>query len=394
MGMAASQARLLTITARLHDVEYAAQSIQNAKIALATQSDQVYQAYLAALDATTLTVKDSNGQTIVANFNTLCGINAAKVGNYRYTLKDEKGRLIVPDDIAADYQSFLQTGGDDAYDFAYYMLSGGDTDFNKLHEEEDNVKNANPKEFQTDLVDLLKKVFSLNPNYTYDNSLSVSDNEDQIGSSMSQFLAGYNQDDPDWQDFVSVSKDLREAWEKYEAAKNGQEYKLYQRHGEEVYKAIGMEDDYNSDDFQYYVNIFKQIEANGGAYIEISEFNGIDGIGVAATDSDWLQNMIKSGRITIDIASIDKNGNLSFASTGVPSDERLEYTTTTTIDKSAYAKAEAEYEHKTREINQKDKKFDMELSKLETERSALTTEYESVKKVTKDNIERTFGIFS
>ena len=104
--------------------------------------------------------------------------------------------------------------------------------------------------------------------------------------------------------------------------------------------------------------------------------------------------MIKSGRITIDIASIDKNGNLSFASTGVPSDERLEYTTTTTIDKSAYAKAEAEYEHKTREINQKDKKFDMELSKLETERSALTTEYESVKKVTKDNIERTFGIFS
>ena len=46
MGMAASQARLLTITARMHDVEYQAQSIQNAKIQLSTQSDQIYQNYL------------------------------------------------------------------------------------------------------------------------------------------------------------------------------------------------------------------------------------------------------------------------------------------------------------------------------------------------------------
>ena len=36
----------------------------------------------------------------------------------------------------------------------------------------------------------------------------------------------------------------------------------------------------------------------------------------------------------------------------------------------------------------------MELSKLETEREALKTEYDSVKKVVSDNIERTFGIFS
>ena len=47
-----------------------------------------------------------------------------------------------------------------------------------------------------------------------------------------------------------------------------------------------------------------------------------------------------------------------------------------------------------KDINMKDKKFDMDLSKLETERTALTTEYESVKKVITDNIQRTFGIFS
>ena len=35
----------------------------------------------------------------------------------------------------------------------------------------------------------------------------------------------------------------------------------------------------------------------------------------------------------------------------------------------------------------------MDLSKLEAKRAALTTEYESDKKVIEDNIERTFGIF-
>ena len=43
------------------------------------------------------------------------------------------------------------------------------------------------------------------------------------------------------------------------------------------------------------------------------------------------------------------------------------------MDKTALAKAEAEYEHKTKQIDQKDKKFDNDLSKLETERTALTT---------------------
>ena len=47
-----------------------------------------------------------------------------------------------------------------------------------------------------------------------------------------------------------------------------------------------------------------------------------------------------------------------------------------------------------KKIDKKDKKFDLDLSKLETERTALTTEYESVKKVIEDNVDRTFGIFS
>ena len=105
MGMAASQARLLTITARMHDVEYQAQSIQNAKIALATQEDEVYREYLDALDQTTFTVKDNNNQTVVANFNTLCGINAARAtSKERYLLRDDKNSIIVSEEISSGYK--------------------------------------------------------------------------------------------------------------------------------------------------------------------------------------------------------------------------------------------------------------------------------------------------
>ena len=47
-----------------------------------------------------------------------------------------------------------------------------------------------------------------------------------------------------------------------------------------------------------------------------------------------------------------------------------------------------------KEINRIDKNYYLTLNRLETERTALTTEYDSVKKVISDNIERSFGIFS
>ena len=105
--------------------------------------------------------------------------------------------------------------------------------------------------------------------------------------------------------------------------------------------------------------------------------------------------MIKCGKISIStVSENDKTGQVELNATSVATDTYLEDTTTTTIDKTALAKAEAEYTHKTKEIDKKDKQYDMELSKLETERNALTTEYDSVKKVISENVERTFGIFS
>jgi len=50
MGMSASQVRLLSMTARVHDIENEAERIQNQKMLLANQSDEAYIEYLNALE--------------------------------------------------------------------------------------------------------------------------------------------------------------------------------------------------------------------------------------------------------------------------------------------------------------------------------------------------------
>ena len=380
MGMAASQARLLSITARMHDVEYKAQSIQNAKIQLATQSDQVYNDYLDALNASTLTITDMNKNTITANFNNLCGKNAIETGN-QYALRDSHNRLIVPDDIESAYHEFINDGGDDPYLFAMWMMDTGIGNVNDLKEDFAKIENkvaadtTNLSGKENELSQILQKASTAAGTELG----SVEELENYLNTQLQPSDSKYD--------------NLKKYLDQYKSTETSYRYNLYQQNAEEIFTQAGGEElDFNQDNFNYYANIFKQIQAAGDC-VSIADYNGADGD--AANNSEWLKNMIECGKITVDIVNKNnKTGEVSFSGTSPSSDTYLGYTTTSTIDKTALAKAEAEYEHKTKQINQKDKKFDNDLSKLETERTALTTEYESVKKVISDNIERTFGIFS
>ena len=430
MGMAASQARLLTITARQHDVEYKAQSIQNAKIQLATQQDEAYKDYLEALDATTLTVKDWEGNRIPATFNNLCGFNGVDIatGN-QYIFHDSKGKLIVPEDIKTKYDSFrnysVGTGTTAPYVFAYYALGVDITDEGFL----DNIGNAESEiatkysapnqeaidEVLQSIVSLMQGKLTMSAeeggnNYKdlgYITSLYNQSKDKFIDGLLSELCYVYDENgkpiEGQYQDRLNV-KDIAEgllkAKEKLEQLTRPNLYGIYRTHAEEVFTKAGYAEKFNQDKFDYYVQWFKNIEASGGECISIDDYDGTiagyeDEKPHAGDDSECLQNMIQCGKITISLVKTDKKtGAVTLPSTGVPSDSILEYTTTTTIDKSAMAKAEAEYEHKNKQINQKDKQYDMDLAKLDTERSALKKEYDSITKVIDDNIERTFGIFS
>lgn len=60
MGMSSSQARLLSLTARQHDVELKAQKLQAEKLQMANDSDRVYNTYLTALNSTKIQARISD----------------------------------------------------------------------------------------------------------------------------------------------------------------------------------------------------------------------------------------------------------------------------------------------------------------------------------------------
>lgn len=398
MGMAASQARLLSITARQHDVEYKAQAIQHAKIQLATQQDQVYQEYQAALDAATLTLtaidtKSGAKSTVAATFNNLFSSNRlTPATRAEYALFDRHGRLVVEDNVYQLYYNFIEE--DSGFEqtpemFAMYMIFGGNinsgniyTSENFAYYEKENIYTA---EQQQRLTELRQKIM---------NMLGLTEPEHITDPNDLQNIYDTNNaltNDPDFD------------MEEYQKLVNQYLRLLYSGNGgNTIYRDLyavtqginysDVPEDENLDTalFNYYKHIFQMAQSCGGC-VSIDDFNGFNGD--AKTDAEWLTSMIASGLMSISLITEDKEG-IHFDGTAPSSDQNLQYMEASKIDSAAVKKAEAKYEHDLKVIDRKDKKFDLDLSKLDTERNALKTEYDSVKKVIQDNIERTFGIFS
>lgn len=99
MGMSASQARLLSLTARLSDLEYQAQSISNSKIRLADEGAQASREYEAALDKKIMKVENGSNGTFsdasVASVATYNGVSLSGTNSkFRY-ITDVSGKLVM-----------------------------------------------------------------------------------------------------------------------------------------------------------------------------------------------------------------------------------------------------------------------------------------------------------
>ena len=57
MGLASSQARLLNLTTRMHQIEYKAAKLEAEKLQMANESTRVYEDYLEALEKTKIQKK-------------------------------------------------------------------------------------------------------------------------------------------------------------------------------------------------------------------------------------------------------------------------------------------------------------------------------------------------
>ena len=119
------------------------------------------------------------------------------------------------------------------------------------------------------------------------------------------------------------------------------------------------------------------------------------------TENDFettLTNIINSGEVTI----VTKNPNTKAFPTGVDDATFTVYETSVATntglqevsDESLLKKAEAKYEADMKKIDKKDRKYDSDLAALDTERNAIKSEMETLKTVAKENVDRTFKLFS
>ena len=102
--------------------------------------------------------------------------------------------------------------------------------------------------------------------------------------------------------------------------------------------------------------------------------------------------MVEAGFIVFEKPTneVDENGDKIYAEVNIATDTSLQEVS----DETQLKKAEAKYEADMRKINAKDKKFDTDLAAMEQERNAIKTEIDTLKSVAKDNVDRTFKLFS
>ena len=115
MGMSASQARLLSITSRMNDIELRSQQISNTKIRLADESEQVANDYNKALNASKLTYTDySSGQAQQVD------LTPKNLSEFGYKLVNrETGEIFKGDVDASTMYEMIESG-------QFYIGEGGD----------------------------------------------------------------------------------------------------------------------------------------------------------------------------------------------------------------------------------------------------------------------------
>ena len=111
MGLSSSQARLLSLTGRMHDIEYKAQRLEAQKLQLANETRRVNEDYLNALDAIKIQARalNSDGSSTYydATFNNLI---YSKTNNSIYILKDiESGKVYCSDEIRSAFANSDRT---------------------------------------------------------------------------------------------------------------------------------------------------------------------------------------------------------------------------------------------------------------------------------------------
>lgn len=442
MGISASQARLLTITARLTSNEYESQQISNAKMRLAIKSEQASSEYIAALNSKQFmfTTYDAKGDAVTEELTPNALYQYADMKN-QYALVNASGQMLVS---SADAKNFrLAENLDD-----FLGLYG----IEKMYKSESMAENAaklNSNSDEGGLKDYYEAWEQAVENvktstYTDSSGNEISSDELYRNDKFKAF-EDYNKALEDYQYKVSLFDSgltntdvsgalniLNSAKDKYSHCVTFDEWaKCQAKNAEpeifenvtEYYRVLdeflaeaeslgctSLQDTYTYSDAtkaQWYTNLWYRM--NGASSEKSAQGDKETNFAVLdsqlASSKNWLQDALGQGLISLEVASYadatnlipDESKPLSVILKGIswtPTEYGSCKDFTELDDDKAIAKAEAEYERKNNEISAKDKKYENKIKTLDTEHNSLQTEYESVQSAMNKNVERSFKTFS
>ena len=492
--MAASQARLLSITARLTNNENSGQSVSYSKQRLADQTQQITNEYNEALDATKLTVltgfngAQANYEDI--SYKLMTGLQMAE-NTKQYVVTDTKGKVLVTENIAnaykksnGNYNQFLASLGANEggpYSQADITVQKTYTDVKDRTTQQENaeqqIHEAWDKYFETVGINKFMPEHDLgiswtetvaqggdinnpddynigdgyagfkraktdeNGNIIYKQKQKVDENNEPVYDEVKKYDEKGNVvkdengnevtekvpvmvddlDNPEYEldqngdyiydpiNYEGTTSEQRELYdyamaltEAYLRVGTGENGKKFNKEYD-INSTKSASNSDNASALKYYRNLFTKMQSSGYfTYTDTPARASEDpehfkyaskGTGTAGNvvkspleDNTVFEAALRDGSLRLEYySSTDK----AFKSTTISEDNCIQEV----VDERAIAKAESKYTQDMADLENKDKKLDLELKKLDTEHSALQTEYDSVKNVVDKNVEASFKTF-
>lgn len=442
--MAASQARLLSITARLTNNENSGQSISYSKQRLADQTQQITNEYNEALNTTKLTVltgfNGSDATYTDISYDTMTNKQMA-ANTKQYVVTDTKGRILVTEDIAnaykqsaGNYNQFLAKLGysqsdmqvqnvaktnksdkadavqkiHDAWDkyFASVGIECDDDDHKGFLEQYKwtNVIDTNDKgEFLDQKGNVISSAEVASKGYSSVGSGYVSRAViGKDGTATGEYQAiNYEGTSDESKQLYDYAMAITEAFMRTDESIATDQKSKNQAYVIGDYKSAIFSD--NKAELNYYKNIYDKMQSSGYfTYTNIPAKANADsehykyasvGTGTAGNvqksplkDNTVFEAALRDGSLRLEYYSTTSK---EFKTTTISEDNCIQEV----ADERAIARAESKYNQDMQDLENQDKKLDLELKKLDTEHSALQTEYDSVKNVVDKNVENSFKTF-
>ena len=432
MGMAASQARLLSITARLSDNEQTAQAVSYAKERLADRSEQITDEYNNALAATKLQIMtgyaDGAASFSDVSFSSLACSQVIDLGR-QYIVTDPKGKVLVEKQVA---KAFINSAG--SLDLFLGNVLGGlkngsgysISDVNPTLKATDTLQTEEHNEIIEKIHEAWDKYFVSigKTDYYLSNNgttgihpweFNYHNNPDNIGQTTpppppynSGIGNGYAviEFNGGPEEILNYEGSNQEQLNLYNYAKAITESFYSHDEPTATYPTLAHDfstiktnfDPGNRAEISYYENLFYAMLSSGfysytGTLADvladpehwIYESGGVGGTS-PISDAHTFEQYLKDGKLIVNCFSKIKN---RFEKVSISEDTCFQEVQ----DKTKIAQAEAKYTNDLKQLERLDSRYDLQLKRLDTEHNTLQTEYESVKKVISNNVQNSFKTF-